>query len=551
MVRPPRPLVLLASVAFAVAPALHANPTEDHAAWPTDLSASDRAFSSGFESFYTGPQWFLNALSNPGATRTTSARLADMTYDRAGDRIVNEGYYVGTLANAYRLSGTDTTSAPFYGSRLEMLASPLVPDATTSIDFYWDANGGLPLTGGSGVWSGSTTSNWRDGSPTGTLRNWSNGHFAHFEGVAATVFVGGSVFPLLSIFEVTGYTLDPAGGTGLTTLGGGIVLSANVNLNLFSLTTTDRQLAIGSVSGDAGSGLTLYGAQTASGSNARILLWENDASIDVPVTISGTGTTFAGFVATATGTGITGNVTNSSGFTTLLGATAGNDLTVSGIISGTSGVRIGVTDTTPNSGRVTLTNANTYTGPTTVSGGTLLVNGNQTAAIGAVNVTNSGTVLGGTGTIAGATTINANAIILGGDGTTGTTLTVHNNLTLNSTSIIELALGPSLTHSTLARSAGTWTFDATQAFTFINLGATTGTYDNIISGLAVDPGSEGSWTITNPGFTGTFAYDGAGGIDLTLTAVPEPSTWIGAALALAAIGFTQRRKLRGLIARTA
>ncbi|PYJ85076.1 MAG: hypothetical protein DME70_10170 [Verrucomicrobia bacterium] len=28
------------------------------------------------------------------------------------------------------------------------------------------------------------------------------------------------------------------------------------------------------------------------------------------------------------------------------------------------------------------------------------------------------------------------------------------------------------------------------------------------------------------------------------TAAPEPSTWIGAALALAAIGFTARRKLR-------
>lgn len=33
--------------------------------------------------------------------------------------------------------------------------------------------------------------------------------------------------------------------------------------------------------------------------------------------------------------------------------------------------------------------------------------------------------------------------------------------------------------------------------------------------------------------------------------VPEPGTWAGAALALAAIGFTQRRRLRGLIRRHA
>lgn len=36
-----------------------------------------------------------------------------------------------------------------------------------------------------------------------------------------------------------------------------------------------------------------------------------------------------------------------------------------------------------------------------------------------------------------------------------------------------------------------------------------------------------------------------------LAPVPEPSTWIGAALALMAIAFTQRRRLRGLVARSA
>jgi hypothetical protein len=59
--------------------------------------------------------------------------------------------------------------------------------------------------------------------------------------------------------------------------------------------------------------------------------------------------------------------------------------------------------------------------------------------------------------------------------------------------------------------------------------------------LASNPGT-GSWTITNPGFAGTFTFDGAN-IDLTLTAVPEPSTWIGGALAFAALAYTQRRRL--------
>ena len=94
MSRPLVPLVLLASVAIALAPALSANPTEDRAAWiqmqinrTYDTEASDRAFSSAFELFYTGPQWLLKALANLGGTRTLKARLADLRYDRAGDRV--------------------------------------------------------------------------------------------------------------------------------------------------------------------------------------------------------------------------------------------------------------------------------------------------------------------------------------------------------------------------------------------------------------------------------------------------------------------------------
>ena len=71
---------------------------------------------------------------------------------------------------------------------------------------------------------------------------------------------------------------------------------------------------------------------------------------------------------------------------------------------------------------------------------------------------------------------------------------------------------------------GTWNFAPNQAFTIINLGAQPGFYDNIITGLAADPGGVASWHINNPGFTGTFVYDGAGNIDLTVSAVPPPFT---------------------------
>ena len=172
-------------------------------------------------------------------------------------------------------------------------------------------------------------------------------------------------------------------------------------------------------------------------------------------------------------------------------------------------------------GTLALTGTNTYHSTTEVNG-PLLINGNSTGATGAVIVEDGdNSVLGGTGTVGGPVTVNAGAI-LGGTGETASgTLTVNNSLTLRQESIIEVALGPAGAHSTLARTAGTWSFQPAQMFAFIDLGATPGTYDNIITGLASDPGTEGGWIITNPGFAGTFTYDGSGNIDLTLTVGPR------------------------------
>jgi len=225
---------------------------------------------------------------------------------------------------------------------------------------------------------------------------------------------------------------------------------------------------------------------------------------------------------------------------------AGGTLVINGVISGTS---IGLSKT--GGGTLTLSGANTYSGATTVSAGTLFVNGSL-ASGSAVTVSNSGTVLGGTGTINGSVSIaSSGAILEGGTGSIGQTLTLKGAVTMNSGSIIELALGAAGTHSTLAISSpGTLTFATNQDFKFIG-SPMVGIYTGLITGVP-DPGTAlNSWVIDNSGFTGTFSWDSTNGgeIDLTLTKVPEPGTWGAAALAFGVVGYLQRRRFSRLLKR--
>jgi autotransporter-associated beta strand protein len=199
--------------------------------------------------------------------------------------------------------------------------------------------------------------------------------------------------------------------------------------------------------------------------------------------------------------------------------------------------------TKSGAGTMELSGANTYTGATAVSAGTLLINGSTST--GAVSVASGGR-LGGTGTIGGATTVAGGGTLLAGAGSASGSLTIASGLTLGDSSKIELTLGSGLASSSLIRTGGTWVFDADQLFVISGSNFTIGTYQNVISGLTGSEsglGTIGTWTIAGGTVQGTFSYDGSGGVDLQVTAVPEPGTW-----ALAALGgmlvmiVTRRRK---------
>ena len=102
------------------------------------------------------------------------------------------------------------------------------------------------------------------------------------------------------------------------------------------------------------------------------------------------------------------------------------DLTYSGSINGTGTVE------KQAAGKLTLTGTNTYTGATTVSAGTLLVNG----VIGASAVTVTNGTLGGNGVILGPVVVQSAGRLA--PGSSIGTLTISNSLTISGTTIMEL-----------------------------------------------------------------------------------------------------------------
>ena len=82
------------------------------------------------------------------------------------------------------------------------------------------------------------------------------------------------------------------------------------------------------------------------------------------------------------------------------------------------------------SGVLTLLGANTYSGNTTVSAGTLLVNGNSSGATNTVTVT-SGAGFGGLGTVGGCVVVNSGGLLVPGGADSVGKLTLTSPLTLN------------------------------------------------------------------------------------------------------------------------
>lgn len=263
-----------------------------------------------------------------------------------------------------------------------------------------------------------------------------------------------------------------------TNYSGNILMSNASKYTGYINVTTDADggyFAIYNANGFPGARLNLSALVT--------MMYRVTANVTVPVgDLIGAATSTLGAGGTGACT-ITWEVGNRNANSTFSGLITNAQYTGTGAVAAIRKVGTGIW---------TLTNANTYTGGTTINVGTIMVNNTTGSGLGTGAVTlNSGATLAGTGTITGAVTVNTGGILSPGNGTG--TLTVSNNVTVGAGGILAVDIDKVNSKNDLLSTTGTLsmagklqmtaltgtTFAAGDAFKIIN-GTVVGTPTEII-----------------------------------------------------------------------
>ncbi len=402
-------------------------------------AANNFTFNQGFRT--VGGARSLNLTVGAGAT---SSFVAGGTGDTTAGKLtltvgglsqyglrINSGTALGT--NTDLIATGSTGGAGVIGTRI-LLTNDMSVHSGVNLHLHSSSAGNLQstlmATGGTTIWNGSVN---LVGDGTVNIDAAASNNFVIAGPVTSTA---ASQFVLWGTGQgrVTGVVSGAAditktqGGawflenvnnsyTGATAVRGGTLFvyrlaNAGEASSIGAATGADATIRLGNPGGSDTATLSYNWATASSGTNR-------------PFELVGSGGTRTITASTLNNVYLTldGDVTSTGGSKTL-NLAGGNFLsggTINGVISG-SGVSVSKT----GSSIWTLNGNNTYAGTTSVSG-RLVVNGDQSAATGAVSVTGT---LGGTGTIGGATAVGIGAFIRGDTGTGVGTLNVANSVTI-------------------------------------------------------------------------------------------------------------------------
>jgi autotransporter-associated beta strand protein len=373
-------------------------------------------------------------------------------------------------------------------------------------------NGNLNFNNNSAAGSATITNNFflnfLDASSAGSA-NITNNFVLTFDGTSSA----GSA-TITNNFILTFDGTSTAGSATITNNGtmefsanstaGSANITNNSSLNFFDATSAGSA----TITNNNGGTTTLFG--TSSGGTARLIA-NGTGAVDFSPLVSA-GTTAGSFEGS--GNFFLGSKTITVG---------GNNLstTVSGVIrdGGVSG-GIGGALVKAGTGIMTLSGVNTYTGPTTMNAGAVIVNGSIASS--SLTTVNSGAALLGSGTV-GSTVINAGGFLVPGPVGVPGNMTVAGNLALQSGAFYVVQVNPTTAATTNV--SGTASLAGTVMATFAPgsyvsrsyailtaAGGVTGTFDALATfGLPPNFG-------TRLNYTGNTAL-----LNLMAQLVPEPT----------------------------
>ena len=320
-----------------------------------------------------GTDYTATANLNIGSASTTGTNNFVVYAGTGSGTITVTGLSGATTYNVevYEYNGITTTT-----NYLTTTAT-LNPNsaATLAPIYYWNggtptAGSGVTAAGGTGTWT--TANAWVQPTNPGTGSTWVTNNIASFGGTAGTVTTPNSTITAAnSIFTVSGYNIIAAGTSQQLTspiLLNGSSIDLGINQN-----TNNQFFLSGSITSSAGvsgsNGITLSGTGFSGANNLSTLSMVGaSTSVSVPVTINlGTAASSndVGLVSRAAGVTVPGSITLNGTIGScraVLGATSGNTMICSGLISGTGDIQF-ASGLNGGAGTLTLSNTgNSFTG---------------------------------------------------------------------------------------------------------------------------------------------------------------------------------------------